>query len=90
MLGGVTQAHINRIATALPQHEVHDAFRLFAGQQITDPRTRSAFARLAERSQITRRYSVLEPEPDATGTVDGFYRLDRFPSTGTRMARYEA
>src|SRR4051812_26302207 len=58
----VTQAHINRIATALPRHEVHDAFRTFAGRQITDPRTRSAFARLAERSQIDRRFSVLEPD----------------------------
>nr|WP_242482045.1 type III polyketide synthase [Paracraurococcus ruber] len=74
----------------MPRHEVHDAFRLFAGRQITDPRTQSAFDRLAERSQIARRWSVLEPEPDATGTVDGFYRTDRFPSTGQRMARYEA
>lgn len=87
----VTQtAHVNRIATALPRHEVHDAFRLFAGHQITDGRIRTAFARLAERSQIARRYSVLEAEPDATGTTCGFYRLDRFPSTGARMARFEA
>lgn len=86
----MTQAHINRIATALPRHEMHDAFRIFAGRQITDPRVRSAFARLAERSQIDRRYSVLEPRTDATGTTDGFYRLDRFPGTGARMARYEA
>ncbi len=83
-------AHINRIATALPRHEVHDAFRLFAGRQITSDRVRGAFARLAERSQVARRYSVLEPEPDATGTTCGFYRTDRFPSTGARMARYEA
>ncbi|TCZ55289.1 type III polyketide synthase [Roseicella aquatilis] len=69
---------------------MHDAFRLFAGRQITDPRTRSAFARLAERSQIERRWSVLQPEPDASGTTDGFYRTDRFPGTGARMARYEA
>ncbi|MDO9709885.1 type III polyketide synthase [Paracraurococcus lichenis] len=90
MFGGVTQAHINRIATALPRHEVHDAFRLFAGRQITDPRVQTAFARLAERSQIDRRYSVLEPLPDASGTVDAFYLADRFPGTGARMARYEA
>jgi predicted naringenin-chalcone synthase len=86
----VTQPHINRIATALPRYEVHEAFRLFADRQITGDRTRTAFARLAERSQIARRWSVLQPEPDARGTVDGFYRLDRFPSTGERMARYEA
>jgi predicted naringenin-chalcone synthase len=51
---------------------------------------RTAFARLAERSQIARRHSVLQPDAEATGTTCGFYRLDRFPSTGARMARYEA
>jgi alpha-pyrone synthase len=86
----VTQAHINRIATAVPRHEVHEAFRIFAGRQITEPRIRTAFARLAERSQIERRFSVLQPDAEATGTTDGFYRLDRFPTTGPRMARFEA
>jgi alpha-pyrone synthase len=82
--------HINRIATAVPRHEVHDAFRAFAGRQITEPRVRTAFARLAERSQIDRRFSVLEPDAEARGTTCGFYRTDRFPTTGERMARYEA
>lgn len=84
------QAHINRIGTAVPRHEVHDAFRIFAGRQITDARTRTAFARLAERSHISHRRSVLEPDAEATGTTDGFYRVDRFPGTATRMARFEA
>ena len=83
-------AHINRIGTAVPRHEVHDAFRIFAGRQITEPRTRTAFARLAERSHIARRYSVLEANGDASGTTDEFYRVDRFPGTAERMARYEA
>jgi predicted naringenin-chalcone synthase len=83
-------AHINRVAIAVPEHEVHDAFRLFAGRQITEPRVRTAFARLAERSQIARRFSVLAPNSDATGTRCGFYRLDRFPATGERMGRYES
>lgn len=85
----MTTPHINRIATAVPAHEVHDPFRIFAGRQITAPRVRTAFARLAERSQIARRFSVLAPDAEATGTVCGFYRLDRFPSTGARMDRYE-
>jgi alpha-pyrone synthase len=83
-------AHINRIATAVPRHEVHEAFRLFADRQITDARIHQAFARLAERSQIERRYSVLEPDAEARGTTDGFYSQACFPSTGRRMARYEA
>jgi alpha-pyrone synthase len=86
----VTQPHINRIATALPRHEVHAAFHRFAGRQIAEPQLRSAFGRLAERAQIERRWSVLEPEADASGTTDGFYRTDRFPGTAARMARYEA
>ena len=88
--GLVTQAHINRIATAVPQHEVNEAFRAFAARQIGDARVRAAFARLCDRAQIVRRYSVLKPDADACATVCGFYRLDRFPSTGARMARYEA
>jgi len=85
----MSQAHINRIATALPRHQVHEAFQLFARYQITNPRTLSAYERLAERSQIRSRFSVLEANADSTGTVDGFYRLDHFPTTGARMARYE-
>lgn len=82
--------HINRIATAVPPHEVHAAFCGFALHQLPDPRTRDAFERLAGKSHIATRHSVLEPRPDATGTTCGFYRLDHFPGTGARMARYEA
>lgn len=85
----MTEAHLNRIATATPRHEVHDTFRRFAGHQIADPSIATAFARLAERSQVRQRWSVLEPLADATGTADGFYRLDRFPGTAARMARYQ-
>ena len=86
----VTQPHINRIATAVPQYEVHSAFRRFADMQIADARTRTAFARLADKSHIDRRFSVLEPRAVEYGTTDGFYELERFPSTGARMARFEA
>jgi len=86
----VTEPHINRIATAVPRHEVHGAFQRFAGRQITDERTKSAFERLALKSRIDRRFSVLEPREDDRGTTDGFYGLERFPSTGVRMARFEA
>ncbi|MBX9750666.1 MAG: type III polyketide synthase [Roseococcus sp.] len=81
--------HINRIATAVPAHEVHSAFRAFAGHQMEEARMQTMFARLAEKSQIDGRRSVLEPLADGTGTACGFYRLDRFPGTAARMARYE-
>ncbi|TCH98322.1 type III polyketide synthase [Roseococcus sp. SYP-B2431] len=82
--------HINRIATAVPRHEVHEAFRAFAERQLQEPHSREAFARLAQRAQIASRHSVLEPLPDATGSVCGFYTVAAFPSTGARMARFEA
>lgn len=83
---------INRIATAVPPHQVHAAFQAFAERQAANERDRAAFARMAMRSQIARRYSVLEPDgEDGVGTVCGFYRTGApFPSTGARMARYEA
>jgi alpha-pyrone synthase len=86
------QVFLNRIATAVPPHEVHGAFRAFATRQAATERDRAAFARMAERAQITSRYSVLEPaDEEGSGTACGFYRLGQpFPSTGVRMARYEA
>jgi predicted naringenin-chalcone synthase len=88
----MTEVFVNRIATAVPPHQVHDAFRLFAEGRLRDGRDRSAFARLAERAQIARRWSVLEPSaPLGSGTACGFYRApEGFPTTRARMARYEA
>ncbi|WP_372620883.1 type III polyketide synthase [Falsiroseomonas sp.] len=85
------QVFINRIATAVPRHEVHGAFRAFAAAQADGERGRAAFGRMAARADIARRYSVLEAaEPEGSGTVCGFYRAGAaFPSTRTRMARYE-
>jgi hypothetical protein len=34
----VTQSYINRIATAVPDDDVHDAFVAFADQMLEDPR----------------------------------------------------
>jgi predicted naringenin-chalcone synthase len=82
--------HINRIATAVPGHEVHRAFLAFAARRLPEGKGQAAFARLAEKSQIERRHSVLAPLPDGRGTECGFYLDEDFPSTGVRMARYEA
>lgn len=85
----MAQPHINRIATAVPRNEVHGTFHAFALAQAASGRDRTAFARLAERSRIQRRHSVLEP--GGLGTTCGFYRFgERFPGTRARMARYEA
>jgi predicted naringenin-chalcone synthase len=85
------QVYLNRIATAVPRHEVHGAFRAFAAARAEGPRDRAAFARMAARADIARRHSVLEASaPEGSGTACGFYRTGgTFPSTRARMARYE-
>ena len=87
----MAEVFINRIATAVPRHEVHGAFRAFAAGQAEGEHGRAAFARMAARAGIARRFSVLEPSaPEGSGTACGFYRAGgAFPGTRARMARYE-
>ncbi len=87
----MSQVYINRIATAVPRHQVHGAFRAFAATRAADERDRTAFQRMAQKAGIATRWSVLEPsEPEGSGTACGFYRHeDAFPSTRARMAKYE-
>jgi len=88
----MTTAHINAIGTAVPPHEVHDAFAAFVRATLDDRKQRHLFDRMAQRSGIERRFSFIEPEvlPDGRVTdTERFYGLDAFPSTGARMDRYE-
>lgn len=87
----MAHVYLNRIGTAVPRHEVHGAFRAFAGARVRDC-DRALFARMDARAGIDRRWSVLEPAaPEGSGTSCGFYRSGAaFPTTRTRMARYEA
>lgn len=87
-----TVAHINRIGTANPPFEVHDAFVRFVTSDLPDERSRRLFERMAARSGIARRHSFLEPVTLDDGTVtdvEGFYGKGPWPSTAARMARYE-
>jgi hypothetical protein len=45
----MTSAHINRIATAVPGHDVHSAFVEFAEQMLCDRGLRAIFSRMAEK-----------------------------------------
>jgi predicted naringenin-chalcone synthase len=87
----MTTAYLNRIATAVPPHDVHEAFVRYAGTLLTDRRKRMLFDRMADRSQIAHRYSCLEAaeHSEAAIDVDGFYTRGAFPSTRVRMGRYE-
>lgn len=89
-------AYLNRIATAVPPHDVHAAFVSFADRLLRDRREHVLFRRMADRSQIAHRWSCLAPAvPDAPGADEaidttGFYRFGSFPSTADRMRRFEA
>lgn len=90
----MTQAYINRIATAVPDHDVHQAFVDFADGMLEDPRVKPVFQRMAQRSGIGHRYSVLTPEREAQTTeftinAHEFYRLGAFPGTAARMDVFE-
>lgn len=78
-------AHIHAIGTALPPHDVHGLFIDWAEQRIGDDRERALFSRMARRSGIAHRWSVLPPESLAR---DGFYGADASASTGRRMEVY--
>ena len=85
-------AHINAIGTAVPPHEVHEAFVGFVRQTLEDPKAARLFDRMTALAGIDRRFSFLEPEVLPDGQItdrDRFYGLGQWPSTGERMARYE-
>jgi predicted naringenin-chalcone synthase len=86
------QPHINRIATAVPPHDVHDAFLGFGRLMLKDdPRKSALFDRMAERCGIAHRYSFIQPGGAAPALdADGFYRTGDFPGTAARMKLYEA
>jgi predicted naringenin-chalcone synthase len=89
----MTVAYVNRIATALPPCDVHQAFIGFGRKLLEGNRRQALFEKMAERSQIEHRWSFIEPsldEPDGFLDRGHFYRWGRFPTTARRMQAYEA
>jgi predicted naringenin-chalcone synthase len=83
------RAFINALAGAVPEHDVHRLFIGWAEAQIEDPRLRKLFMRMAERSGIEHRWSVLPPADGGLphDRPGGFYH-GAWPATSTRMACY--
>ena len=83
------RAFINAVAGIVPEHDVHHLFIDWAQSQVEDPRLRKLFMRMAERSGIEHRWSVLEPGPGGRphNEEGGFYHPD-MPATSARMRRY--
>jgi predicted naringenin-chalcone synthase len=86
----MTRAYLNRIGTAVPPHDIHDAFVAFAQTLLAADRERSVFERMSARSGIAHRYSHFRPGCIEAGEVDadGFFNRGRFPDTASRMALY--
>jgi alpha-pyrone synthase len=89
----LTTSYLNRIATAVPEHNVHDSFVVFAEEMLADPRLRTVFRRMASRADIAHRYSFLDPRKGSgqfsSHDANEFYRLGNFPTTSRRMELFE-
>jgi len=82
-------AYLNAIGTAVPDHDIHAAFIGWAEDQL-DPRKQPLFSRMAGRSGIAHRWSVLPRAPGGGSPIEpgGFYASDPLPPTSARMALY--
>jgi predicted naringenin-chalcone synthase len=89
----MTTAYLNRIATAVPEHDVHDEFVTFAEKMLVDPRLRVIFRRMVGRADIAHRYSFLDPQKGvdqcSSHNANEFYQLGNFPTTSRRMKLFE-
>ncbi|MEG9436036.1 type III polyketide synthase [Edaphobacter sp. HDX4] len=89
----MTTAYLNRIATAVPEHDVHDDFVTFAEKMLVDPRLRMIFRRMVSRADIAHRYSFLDPQKGpgefSPQNANDFYQFGKFPTTPQRMKLFE-
>ncbi len=85
-----TIPRIRAIGTATPSQDIHQAFIDWARVQLPERRDAAIFARMAGRSGIAHRWSVLVPTPDGGSPVadGGFYAGDTLPPTSARMLLY--
>ncbi len=82
-------AFLNAVGTAVPGHDIHAAFAAWAKGRIADERERKAFGRMAARSGIDHRWSVLPRTAGGGSPVapGGFY-AGGLPGTSARMRIY--
>ncbi|RWB52614.1 type III polyketide synthase [Mesorhizobium sp.] len=83
-------AYINRIATAVPEHEVHQFYLRYAASMLAADRRR-IFERMAGLAGIEHRFSCFAPALDPEGPsadLGGTFRRGAFPGTAARMAMF--
>lgn len=80
---------LNAIGTAVPDHDIHNAFIGWARTRL-DVRHSKLFDRMAERSGIGHRWSILPQGVNGGSPVDagGFYANTPPPGTAARMTIY--
>jgi predicted naringenin-chalcone synthase len=88
----MTTAYINRIATAVPPHDIHRAFISFAATLLPEGTMRNLFRRMARMSAIEHRFSFIDPIATDDGSWQDAERLyvpGNFPVTARRMKFFE-
>jgi predicted naringenin-chalcone synthase len=87
----VAGAYINRIGTAVPEHDVHQTFIGFIDHLLPDRKDRVLFRRMVQRSGIEHRFSTFTPHENLAAAADqeGFFQPGQFAGTGARMERFE-
>jgi len=88
----MTTAYINRVATAVPPHDVHRAFIDFAAGLLAEGTYRNLFRRMARLSAIQNRYSFINPIATDDGSwkdAEQVYVPGSFPPTARRMQLFE-
>ena len=89
----MTAVYLNRIATAVPEHDIHGIFVTFAEHMLQDERVRAIFMRMAGKAEIAHRYSSLstsETLAEEGVSVFSLYGRGSFPTTAQRMQIFEA
>ena len=85
----IVPAYLNAVGSAVPGHDIHKAFIGWARARV-DARSERVFDRMASRSGIAHRWSVLAPTASGGSPVDdsGFYAAEPHPGTAARMTLY--
>jgi len=82
------RAYINALAGVVPEHDVHRLFIDWAQGQVEDGRMRKLFLRMADRSGIEHRWSVLAPPGGEMHDRPGGFYHGGPPPTSQRMQTY--
>ncbi|WP_380784670.1 type III polyketide synthase [Sphingomonas sp. R86521] len=82
-------AYLNAVGSAVPDHDIHHAFIDWARERV-EARSKRLFERMADRSGIAHRWSILPPTEAGASPVGegGFYAAASFPGTAARMTLY--